>query len=134
MEQLQASNQNGMDRPSDNRAVPRSSQYTVQNNNQSDMNTNTAVGINENSDQRNSDILTTTSTTTVSKQPWENTIPRDNNVVNKNSGATISQSSQSQALLQPQKQTKQKTVEQKKGVSKRLQHSVPLILNPAKRL
>lgn len=118
MEQLQASNQNGMDRPSDKRSVPRNSQYTVQNNNQTDMNTNIAVGVNENSSNRNSDILTTT-TTTVRKQPWENTMSRDNNIVNQNTGATYSQSSQSQSILQPQKQTKQKKTEHKKGVSKK---------------
>lgn len=82
------------------------------------MNTNIAVGVNENSSNRNSDILTTT-TTTVRKQPWENTMSRDNNIVNQNTGATHSQSSQSQSILQPQKQTKQKKTEQKKGVSKK---------------
>lgn len=47
-------------------------------------------------------------------------MPRDDNIVNENTGATqSSQSSQSQSILRPQKQTKQKTSEQKKGAAKK---------------
>lgn len=79
--------------------------------------------MNGESNQHNSaqSMLTTTTTTTVRKQPWENTIARDNNIVNENQGATQgSQLSQSQSILQPQnpkKQTKQNSTGQKKGAA-----------------